>query len=101
VDEGRALSRSAAGQADLHRRQYWMEGSFADAANNHGLKRSRWRGLWKQIIQDLLIATCQNLRKLGHALLYLWSRTLRHSTALLAFVIAFSGSITLSTSTEK
>jgi hypothetical protein len=41
-----------------------MERSFADAANCHGLKRSRWRGLWRQAIQDLLIATVQNLRKL-------------------------------------
>ena len=41
-----------------------MERSFADAANCHGLKRARWRGLWKQAIQDLFIATVQNLRKL-------------------------------------
>jgi hypothetical protein len=41
-----------------------MERSFADAANCHGLKRARWRGLWKQAIQDLLNATVQNLRKL-------------------------------------
>ena len=41
-----------------------MERSFADATNCHGLKRARWRGLWKQAIQDLLIATVQNLRKL-------------------------------------
>jgi hypothetical protein len=41
-----------------------MERSFADAANCHGLKRARWRGLWKQAIQDLLIATMQNLKKL-------------------------------------
>ena len=41
-----------------------MERSFADAANCHGLKRARWRGLWKQAIQDLLIGTVQNLRKL-------------------------------------
>lgn len=41
-----------------------MERSFADAANCHGLKRARWRGLWKQAIQDLLIATVQYLRKL-------------------------------------
>jgi hypothetical protein len=33
-------------------------------ANRHGFKRARWRGLWKQTIQDLLIATVQNLRKL-------------------------------------
>lgn len=41
-----------------------MERSFADATNCHGFKRARWRGLWKQAIQDLLIATVQNLRKL-------------------------------------
>ena len=41
-----------------------MERSFADAANRHGFKRARWRGLVKQSIQDLLIATIQNLRKL-------------------------------------
>jgi hypothetical protein len=64
-----------------------MEGSFADAANNHGLKRSRWRGLWKQIIQDLLIATCQNLRKLGTALLALW-RTRSSAVHSLALALA-------------
>jgi hypothetical protein len=41
-----------------------VERSFADAANRHGFKRARWRGLIKQSIQDLLIATIQNLRKL-------------------------------------
>jgi Transposase DDE domain len=41
-----------------------IERSFADASNLHGFKRARWRGLIKQSIQDLLIATVQNLRKL-------------------------------------
>jgi hypothetical protein len=41
-----------------------MEGSFADGANNHGLKRARWRGLKNQQTQDYLIAVCQNLRLL-------------------------------------
>jgi transposase len=54
VDAGRAQSRSPQAKADRQRRKYWMEGSFADAANNHGLKRARWRGLWRQTIQDLL-----------------------------------------------
>jgi transposase len=44
------------------RRQHVMEGSFADAANNHGLKRARWRGMWRQEIQSCLIAAVQNLR---------------------------------------
>ena len=39
-----------------------MEQSFADAANNHGFKRSRWRLLWRQQIQDYLIAAIQNIR---------------------------------------
>ena len=39
-----------------------MEQSFADAANNHGFKRSRWRRLWRQQIQDYLIAAIQNIR---------------------------------------
>ena len=44
-----------------------MEGSFADAANNHGFKRARWRRLWRQRIQDYLIATVQNVRILLRA----------------------------------
>jgi hypothetical protein len=41
-----------------------IEGSFADAANRHGYKRHRWRRLAGATIQNLLIATLQNLRKL-------------------------------------
>ena len=48
----------------MSRRQYKAEGSFADAANNHGFKRSRFRGLEKAKIQNLMIAAIQNLRKL-------------------------------------
>jgi len=48
----------------LSRRQYKSEGSFADAANNYGFKRARWRGLPKVRIQNLMIATIQNLGKL-------------------------------------
>ena len=48
----------------LGRRKYKAEGSFADAANNHGFKRARWRGLAGMTIQNLLIAAIQNLRKL-------------------------------------
>jgi transposase len=64
LEKARQIANSKAATADLKRRQHLMERSFADAANRHGLKRSRWRGLWKQAIQDLLIATVQNLRKL-------------------------------------
>jgi hypothetical protein len=64
LEKARNIAKSKVAKADLKRRQHLMERSFADAANRHGLKRSRWRGLWKQAIQDLLIATVQNLRKL-------------------------------------
>jgi len=48
----------------MSRRQTKAEGSFADAANNHGFKRARWRGLAMIEIQNLTIAAIQNLRKL-------------------------------------
>jgi transposase len=53
----------------LARRKSKIEGSFADAANQHGLKRARWRGLAKASVQNLLIAAAQNLRKLLRAVL--------------------------------
>jgi transposase len=58
----RQQSHSIAGRRDRQRRQYLLEGSFADAANNHGFKRARWRRLWRQQIQDYLIAAIQNIR---------------------------------------
>ena len=48
----------------MRRRKYKMEGSFADAANRHGHKRARWRGLTWVTVRNLLIATAQNIRKL-------------------------------------
>ena len=47
---------------DRVRRKHLMEGSFAQGANNHHLKRSRWRRLWRQRIQDWLIASVQNTK---------------------------------------
>jgi transposase len=64
LEKARKIANSRVAKRDLKRRQHLMERSFADAANCHGFKRARWRGLWKQAIQDLLIATVQNLRKL-------------------------------------
>jgi transposase len=46
------------------RRRAVAEGSFADASNNHGYKRARWRSRVRVEIQNLLIATVQNIRKL-------------------------------------
>jgi transposase len=62
VELGRKMARSVAARRDRRRRQHLMEGSFAQAANEHGFKRSRWRRLWRQEIQDWLIATVQNVK---------------------------------------
>ena len=52
----------------MGRRKYLAEGSFADAANNHGYKKARWRGLTRVRIQNVMIAAVQNLRKLMKSL---------------------------------
>ena len=62
MEAGRAEANSPAGRYSRKRRQHVMEGSFADAFNNHGAKRARWRGLARQRIQSWLIAAVQNLR---------------------------------------
>jgi transposase len=62
LDGLRAESVSPAARRDRRRRRHLMEGSFADAANCHGFKRARWRGLWRQRLQGYLIAACQNIR---------------------------------------
>jgi len=67
IDQARAASRSTAARRDRRRRKHLMEGSFADAANQHGFKRARWRRLWRQQIQGHLIAACQNIRILLRA----------------------------------
>jgi transposase len=64
IDAAKAQAHSHAAYRDRRRRKWLMEGSFADATTHHGFKRARWRRLWRQKIQDLLIATVQNLRTL-------------------------------------
>ena len=46
-------------------RQWKMEGIFAEAKNNHGLKRARYRGKSKMQIQAYMIATVQNLKRMA------------------------------------
>jgi transposase len=62
IDIGREQSNTMAAKQDRRKRKWLMEGSFADAANNHGFNRSRWRRLWRQRIQDYMIAAVQNIR---------------------------------------
>jgi hypothetical protein len=65
LDRARAQAHSEAARRDRRRRQHLAEGSFADAANNHGFKRARWRRLWRVQIQDWLIAAVQNIKILA------------------------------------
>jgi IS5 family transposase len=58
----RDISQSAWSRRDGRIRQHLMERSYADAANNHGFKRSRWRGLAWVTVQNLMIAAVQNIR---------------------------------------
>jgi len=68
VLRGRAQATSSEAWRDYRRRRHLMEGSFAQSANCHGCKRSRWRRLWRQQIQDWLIAACQNVKTLISAI---------------------------------
>lgn len=64
----RALKAQAAGSNRMHlrKRMSLSEGSFAEGTQ-HGIKRARWRRLWRVRIQNLLIAAVQNIKKLiGH-----------------------------------
>jgi transposase len=76
IQQARSESHSGWAKRDRRRRKYLMEGSFADAANNHGFKRARWRRLPNQQIQDLLIASCQNIR------LLIGDNSTRHAVAM-------------------
>jgi hypothetical protein len=62
LDVARLQANSRAAWRNRRRRQHLIERSFADAANNHHFKRARWRRLWRQQIQDYLIAAIQNVR---------------------------------------
>jgi transposase len=62
LDRARRQSHGPAARRDRKRRQWLQERNFAEAAVEHGCKRARWRGLWRQQIQDLLIAAIQNLK---------------------------------------
>lgn len=62
LDVAYGQAHSPAARRNRKRRHYLLEQSFADAANNHHFKRARWRRLWRQQIQDYLIASIQNVR---------------------------------------
>ncbi len=62
IDDAIEQSRSKEAWRDRIRRRYLMEGSFAQSTNLHHFKRSRWRRLGNQRIQDWIICTIQNTK---------------------------------------
>lgn len=68
VLQARAQAQCREAKRDYARRRHLMEGSFAQSVNCHGGKRARWRRLWRQQIQDWLIAACLNVRLLVKSL---------------------------------
>lgn len=65
IEAARAEAASPAARKSRRRRRHVMEGSFADAMNNHGAKRARWRSRAAQAIQSWMIALVQNIRILA------------------------------------
>jgi transposase len=61
-----AAGRSRKAKRNLRIRQHLMERSFALSAY-FGMKRARWRRLWRVQIQEYLIASVQNIRILLNA----------------------------------
>jgi transposase len=61
IEQARAQAGSPAARRSRRRRRHLMEGSFAQSSNQHHFKRARWRRLWRQRIQDYLIAAVQNI----------------------------------------
>ncbi len=64
ITAGRQDAASEEGIKDLKRRQHLMERSYA-YGKRFGYKRARWRSLWRVSIQQLLVATVQNLKKMS------------------------------------
>jgi transposase len=56
-------AQSKGAKRDIRIRQHFMERSFAEGAR-YGLKRARWRRMFRVQIQDYLIAVVQNVRLL-------------------------------------
>lgn len=50
-------------------RQWKMEGVFAEAKDNHGLARARYRGRMKMQIQSYMVAIIQNLKRIANNLI--------------------------------
>lgn len=64
LDRVRAYQQTEAYHRARRKRQVWVEPLFAEAKSWHGLRRCRWRRLWRVNVQVLLTAGGQNLKRL-------------------------------------
>ena len=63
LDQMRLASSSPTAKRDIKTRQHLMERSFA-RGERLGIKRARWRGLWRMEIQEYLTCAIQNIQVL-------------------------------------
>jgi len=63
LDKKHSEGKSRQGKRDIRTRQHLMERSFA-RGKRYGFDRSRWRGLWRMEIQELLTSIVQNIHVL-------------------------------------
>lgn len=63
LDQMRQESGSTSSKRDIKTRQHLMERSFA-RGERLGIKRARWRRLWRMEIQEYLTCTIQNIQVL-------------------------------------
>ena len=63
LDQMRAVCKTSASKRDIKIRQHLMERSFA-RGKRYGYDRSRWRGLWRNQIQEYMTAAIQNIEAL-------------------------------------
>ena len=61
LDKKHSEGKSRQGKRDIRTRQHLMERSFA-RGKRYGFDRSRWRGLWRMEIQELITCIVQNIQ---------------------------------------
>ena len=79
LDKMRSIAKTSTAQRDLRMRQHLMERSFA-RGKRYGYDQSRWRGLWRNQIQEYMTAAIQNI----HVLLNYGKRSIGKAVAVAA-----------------
>lgn len=54
-------------KSKLRERMWKLEGLFSEAKYRHGLKRAKYRGMWKVQVQTYMTAFVQNLKRLSQS----------------------------------